>query len=262
MKVGVIQFDCKLNQKRNNLTKVKQLLGDNQADLWVLPELFNTGYLFSTKEELIELAEPIPDGQTTKFLIELCKNNNTSIIAGIAENFNSQIFNSAIFVTQKGVLNTYRKIHLFNREKLFFTPGNTKYEVIDFNGAKIGIMICFDWIFPEAARTLALKGADIIAHPANLVLPYCQKAMVTRCIENRIFAITTNRIGTENSENITLTFTGHSQIVSPNGDVIAKASQDQEEVLIQEIQHLESRKKNITELNEIFKDRRTKFYNL
>jgi len=75
------------------------------------------------------------------------------------------------------------------------------------------MMICFDWFFPESARTLALKGAQLILHPSNLVMPYCQDAMITRSIENRVFSITSNRIGREGGYN----FTGKSQIVSFDG---------------------------------------------
>jgi len=92
-------------------------------------------------------------------------------------------------------------------------------------------MICFDWIFPEAMRTLALMGAQIVLHPANLVLPYCQDAMVTRCIENRVFEITANRIGVERG----LKFTGASQITAPGGIVLHRATKTKEEALAVDI---------------------------
>ena len=87
-------------------------------------------------------------------------------------------------------------------------------------------MICFDWFFPETARSLALLGADIIAHPANLVLPYCQKAMITRCLENRVFAVTANRIGQEKRGEDDFQFTGASQIISYDGKVLSSAPND------------------------------------
>ncbi|MFO0767873.1 MAG: nitrilase-related carbon-nitrogen hydrolase [Nitrospiraceae bacterium] len=92
-------------------------------------------------------------------------------------------------------LGCYRKTHLFFEETLFFDPGDSGFQVWDVGGAKVGVMICFDWFYPESARTLALMGADIIAHPSNLVLPHCPDSMVTRCLENRVFSITANRIG-------------------------------------------------------------------
>jgi predicted amidohydrolase len=85
-----------------------------------------------------------------------------------------------------------------NEEALWFCPGDRDFPVFDIGPCKIGIMICFDWFFPESMRILSLKGADVICHSANLVLPFCQDAMVTRCLENHVFAITANRIGMEN----------------------------------------------------------------
>jgi len=102
-------------------------------------------------------------------------------------------------------LGTYRKIHLFYKEKLYFAPGENPPKVFNVNGVNIGVMICFDWIFPETARTLSLQGAELIAHPANLVLPYCQNAMITRSIENRVFTATANRVGSELREDEQLT---------------------------------------------------------
>jgi predicted amidohydrolase len=121
-------------------------------------------------------------------------------------------------------------------------------------------MICFDWIFPEVARSLALKGADIICHPSNLILPHCQDAMVTRCIENRVFAITSNRTGTEKRPKEELTFTGRSQIVDPKGRVLTQANAEEEKLCIIEIDPLLAKDKKVTPNNHIFEDRRTDFY--
>ena len=123
---------------------------------------------------------------------------------------------SAATVTPAGGVLVYRKAHLFDREKLVFDVARPKFEVVRAQCA-LGVMICFDWFFPEVTRILALDGAQVICQPANLVLPWCQDAMRTRSIENRVFSVTANRIGMEKRGNISLTFTGKSQIVSPNG---------------------------------------------
>ena len=94
------------------------------------------------------------------------------------------------------------------------------------------MMICFDWIFPETARLLALAGADVIAHPSNLVLDWCQTAMVTRCLENNIFSVTANRYGTEKRTGTSLTFTGGSRICAPRGQVLADAAESGDELRI------------------------------
>jgi predicted amidohydrolase len=121
-------------------------------------------------------------------------------------------------------------------------------------------MVCFDWIFPEAARTLALRGADIICHPSNLVMSYCQNAMFTRALENRVFTITANRTGKDvNGEN-RIEFTGESIIVSPKGEYISRASKDKEELVFVNIDPGLSRNKYISDKNNIFDDRRELFY--
>ena len=84
-----------------------------------------------------------------------------------------------------------------SNKKLWFTPGNTGFNVFQTGIGPVGIMICFDWLFPESMRTLALQGAQVIAHPANLVLPHCPSAMPIRCLENKVYAITVNRTGRE-----------------------------------------------------------------
>ena len=123
-------------------------------------------------------------------------------------------------------------------------------------------MICFDWIFPESARILALKGADIIAHPSNLVLPYCQDAMITRSIENGVFTVTTNRIGSEKrGGKKELKFTGGSQVTGTKGEVLLKANDVEDKLGIVEIVPEKARDKQITQYNNIITDRRKSLYN-
>ncbi|UJB72357.1 hypothetical protein HRE53_27650 (plasmid) [Acaryochloris sp. 'Moss Beach'] len=141
--------------------------------------------------------------------------------------------------------------------KIFFSPGNTDYSVYDIGICKIGMLICFDWVFPEAWRILALKGADIICHPSNIVLPgLCQKTIPGHSICNRIFVVTANRIGTEGN----LTFTGSSIICDPRGDILTQASNNQEEVMISDIDLSLARDKSITSRNNLFLDRRPDKY--
>ena len=152
------------------------------------------------------------------------------------------------------------QIHLFHEEKQIFAPGNLPLEIIDYRGFRLGMMICFDWIFPELTRCLALMGAQIVCHPANLVLPYCQEAMRTRSIENRIFTVTANRIGEEARGEDKLIFTGQSQFTNNRGEVIYRASPDKEEVHCADIDIGEADNKKIDGLNDLFRDRRVDFY--
>ena len=194
MKVGYIQTSPIFGEKGQNFQEIEKLITNLKADLIVLPELFATGYTFISKEEVISLAEDL-NGETAQFLIKIAQMTGAIVVGGFIEKEEEKIYNSAMIVSSKGVIGSYRKIHLYFKEKLWFSPGDKPLKIYDINRVKIGIMICFDWIFPETARTLALLGADIIAHPTNLVLPYCQNAMVIRCLENRVFAITATRIG-------------------------------------------------------------------
>jgi predicted amidohydrolase len=258
--VGFMQFSPLFGRKEENVEKVINSLRGAKADLLVLPELFSTGYLFLNEEELRRSAETIPDGPTVSKFRELAQKENTNFVFGIAERANDKLFNSSVLVTPEGDCFLYRKLHLFDREKRLFAPGDKELETFDIGNAKIGMMICFDWIFPEVARTLALKGAEIICHPSNLMLPYCQDAMITRCVENRVFAITSNRTGTEKRETEEMTFTGNSQIVDPQGKILARASAEEEKVCITEIDPSLAKDKRVTANNHIFEDRRIDFY--
>ena len=122
------------------------------------------------------------------------------------------------------------------------------------------MMICFDWIFPETARILTLQGADIICHPSNLVLDYCQQSMLSRCIENMVFAVTANRFGSDIRSHGILKFTGKSQIVAPKGVLIHRALSQREDLFITEIDPALARNKRITPQNDLLADRRPGFY--
>ena len=260
MKIGFVQFCPIFGKKEENLERVEKLIQKEEADLLVLPELFNTGYVFANKEELRSLAEKLPEGETSRFLLELSRQRKMSLVFGIAEKAKNKLYNSAVLLTPEGVKGVYRKLHLFDQEKFLFDPGENEPEVFDGGRVKIGMMICFDWRFPEVSRVLALKGAEIICHPSNLVLSYAQEAMRTRSLENRVFTITCNRIGEEDRAKRKLSFTGKSQIIEPEGKILFRASQDKEEVGVVEIDPFSARDKKLTENNYIFDDRRPEFY--
>jgi predicted amidohydrolase len=226
----------------------------------VLPELFNTGYLFRNVEEIKELAESATTGYTVTELKKCAKKQRLNLIFGMAELKGRQYFNSAVLITANGKVETYQKTHLFDREKLFFRPGTKALKACPLEEATIGMMVCFDWIFPEVTRILALHGAQVICHPANLVLPWCHEAMRTRAIENRVFTVTANRIGTEKRGNISLTFTGKSQIVSPSGEVLVTGGERSESLKIIDIDPGEASDKTVTPNNDLFADRQVALY--
>jgi len=122
-------------------------------------------------------------------------------------------------------------------------------------------MVCFDHLFPESARSLALQGADIICHPANLVLPdLAQRTMSIRALENGVFTATANRVGTEARNNESLTYTGQSQVIAPNGEPLIRLSQENVEVAVVKLDISLARDKAITKHNDKLGDRRTALY--
>ncbi len=260
MKIGYIQSSPLFGDKEQNFEEIKNLTSNIKADLIVLPELFVTGYTFISKKEAESLAEDL-EGETAQFLTDISQSTGAIVVGGYIEKDRQKIYNSAMIVSKNGVIGSYRKIHLYFKEKMWFSPGDKPLKVYDINGIKIGIMICFDWIFPETARTLAILGADIIAHPANLVLPYCQSAMVTRCLENRVYAITSNRIGEEIRGDDHFKFTGKSQITSYNGEILSSAPNDKSFIDVIEIDIQKARYKKLNEFNDLRNDRRPEFYN-
>jgi len=264
MLAGFIQTSPIFGRVRENVEDAVKRIRALGADLVVLPELFSTGYQFKSRAEALKLAEETKGGYAIDRLIDTAWEKKVYIVAGLAERAGNNVYNSSVLVgPREGLIGTYRKAHLFWNEKKIFSAGDTAFEVYDIGKARVGMMICFDWIFPEAARTLALKGADIICQPSNLVLPYCPQAMITRSIENRVFSITANRVGTEERiKGRPLKFIGQSQIVAPNGTVIFRAGGRKAEARAFEISVKEARRKNITPLNNVFTDRRKDLFNL
>lgn len=259
MKVAIIQTNPTFGDRERNVGDALNEMQRLAADLYVLPELFNTGYNFVTKEELWTLAESA-DGWTFERMVDFSRAHSCFTAYGFAEQADGKLFNSCALVGHGLMVGVYRKVHLYYREKLFFDVGDLGFQVFDTPLGRIGLMVCFDWFFPESARTLALKGAQIIAHPANLVLPYCQDAMVTRCLENRVFAATANRVGTEDRGGHSFTYTGRSQVVSPNGDVLVRLSESRADQALVTVDLEESTNKRLNEFNDLFSDRQTAFY--
>jgi predicted amidohydrolase len=229
LRVAVVQTSPAWGEIERNRAQVDTIAnGSEPFDVAVLPELALTGYQFRSRAELASLAEPAP-GPTTEWMTALAARHGAVIVGGLAEREGDRIYNAAAVVTPRGHAGTYRKVHLFDRETEVFDPGDRGFLTWDVETAsgpcRLGVMICFDWRFPEAARTLTFMGAELIAHPSNLVLPHCPDAMVTRCLENVVHAATANRVGTEDRWQDAgakpLQFTGRSQVVDAAGRRVA-----------------------------------------
>jgi len=261
MRIGIVQTKPAFGQVVPNLSRAVELMDEARADLWILPEFFSTGYQFVSREEARFLAEPVPDGATSRGLITYAASRNCHIVAGLAEAQGARCYNAAILVGPSGLVARYRKVHLFSEEKRWFDPGDLPFPVATVGTARIGVLVCFDHLFPEAARTLALRGAEVIAHPANLVMAgYAQLTMRVRALENGVFTATANRVGREARSAQPLVFTGESQIVSPRAEVLVRLSGDREEIGVVEIDPVQARDKALNPYNDRLADRRPEFY--
>lgn len=258
MKIGFLQFNPSFGNKEENYKTVEHLLQNVEADVLVIPELFNTGYAFLDKEELAGLTEPV-EGETSAFMHDLAKKKGCAFAYGFPEKADDVYYNSMSFIAPSGIISTYRKSHLFFEEKFIFHPGDTGFQVFKYEGVKFGLLICWDWIYPEAMRTLALKGAQIILHAANLVTPYCPDAMVTRATENRVFIVTADRAGDEVRGDKNFHFIGNSQAVAPNGEILVRVGEETSARVI-EVNPDEALDKKMNIHNDLFLDRRDKLY--
>lgn len=261
MKVALYQFNPSFGKIEENVSTVIEAVEKEDFDLLVLPEFFATGYQFKSVDEAHSLADRAGKGLTFDKMSELARKKKALIVYGFPElGENGRLYNSAMAVTPDGNNHLYRKIHLFDTEKAFFEPGDTGFVVFGYNGARIGLMICFDWRFPEAARKLTLMGAQVICHPSNLVMPHCPDAMITRALENNVFTITANRIGIENRTDAALVFIGRSRIIGPDGQVLAELGAEETAIASCEIDPALADQKSITPRNNLLEDRRPEFY--
>ncbi|MGI0078073.1 MAG: nitrilase-related carbon-nitrogen hydrolase [Nitrososphaerales archaeon] len=259
-----VQTRPKFGRNEANVEQAIRLASKVKADIYVFPELCNTGYAFLSREEALSLSESFSSGKSVEAFAAFAEKRNCTVVAGLAEREGERAYNSSVVIERGKMLGNYRKSHLFYREKLWFSPGDTGFRVFDLLsiGCKIAPLICFDWFFPESAREVALRGADIICHPSNLVLPgKAQQGMLTRAFENRVFVITANRVGIENrGPKDRFRFTGKSQIVSPLMEKLATAKSNESIAKSARLDLELARNKQVTSMNSAFSDRRVEFY--
>ena len=272
VRIAVAQYEPRVGEIEENLARAVDWAtsaATDGAQLIVLPELASSGYVFSDEAEAQRCAEDPDDGRTVRALQELCATHGCHVVMGINERSGDCRHNSAVLVGPTGRLATYRKLHLFNDEQSWFQPGEG-LAVVDLPFGRVGIVICFDLWFPEAARALALAGADIIAVPTNWVASfkntvwddrgYCQGdyvAMVTAA-QNGVVMACADRVGVERG----VTFLGASIIVGADGwPVAGPASRDREEVLIADVDlDAVERARRRTPRNHLLADRRPDAY--
>jgi len=265
--IAGVQMNPKLMDKKKNLDQLVQhlkLATSNQARLVVFPECALTGYCFKSPEEAIPFAEPIP-GPATNHLAKACRDSNSHVVFGMLEKDEDRFFNAAVLVGPTGVVGKYRKVHLpFLGVDQFVNSGDLGFDVHDTPLGRIGLNICYDGSFPESARTLSLKGADIILLPTNWpkgAESFAEFLVNARGLENHVFSVAVNRVGNERG----FRFIGRSRIADPHGQTLALASSDREETIYAEVDPTIARNKHIVrvpgkhEINR-FEDRRPQYY--
>ncbi len=261
--IAIAQTEPSFLDVPENHARAMELIRSVRADLYLFPELYLSGYAFSTRQEV----ERCGLGQENPYFEELSalsRERGIAICGGYAEKApgdNGTFYNSAFLIGDGALLANYRKTHLFYREHDFFAPGDTGFIVTEYRGVRLGLMVCFDWIYPESARTLALRGAQVILHPSNLVLPYCQRAMFARAVENRVFVATANRVGREdNAFGDDLTFTGGSQVVTPEGTYVLTFDEEETGIRAVTVDPAEADGKQLNAYDTILHDLRPEMY--
>jgi predicted amidohydrolase len=268
--VAVIQMEPRFGETAHNVARTVAFMeeaADKGAQLVVLPELCNTGYVFRNRAEARSLAEETPEGATTKAWMEAAARLGLHIVAGITERSGENLFNSAVIIGPNGLIGRYRKMHLWGDEALYFTPGDLGFPVFDTPLGRIGCHICYDCWFPESFRLAALQGAEIMCVPTNWVPIPGQdpkrEAMANIIVmgaahSNSVFVAAADRVGTERGQ----PFIGQSLVVSHTGwPVAGPASADKEEILIARVNLADARRKrNWNAFNQVLRDRRTDAY--
>ena len=265
--VACLQLDCLPRQKESNLSKAltfAQQAVVKGANLLVLPELFTTSIVYSSREELYEDAEPIPGGATTRVLAEFCKSNAVYLTGSWIEQDGGKLYNTAALMGPEGYLGKYRKTHLCDEEFLWFEPGDLGYPVFHTKLGRIALLICLDSYYPETFRLCAMQQADIVCLPTNWAGrdapgPYPTPGPVlciAGALSNHLFVAAANRVGQAG----TLSYPGCSILSGPTGAVEAQAQTRGEELVLARLNLAQARRKNIDCYNARLANRRTDLY--
>lgn len=250
IRIAGVQMDVRFADPGSNVTHVVEQIATtagNGARLTVFPECVVSGYCFDSKSAAWEAAETIP-GPATDRVAEACQRHDTHVVFGMLERSGDDLFNTAVLVGPDGVIARYRKAHLPGLGvDRFTTPGAEPFAVHEVAGLRLGMNICYDYSFPEAARVLMLKGADLIVLPTNWPEGSRKGARYlinARAHENHLYYLAVDRVGRERG----FDFIGQSRCCDPTGDVIAELNHDQPGILYAEIDPAFARQKHLVKV--------------
>ena len=269
-----------------NISKAESMVkkaADMGANIVLLPELFeNTYFCQERKYESYKIAVPVSENAAVHAMSALAKELHVVIPVSFYEQDGNSLFNSVAMIDADGsIMGVYRKTHIpddhFYQEKFYFTPGDTGFKVWNTAFCKIGVGICWDQWFPEAARCMALDGAELLLYPTAIgsepiletdSMPHWRRCMQGHSAANIMPVAAANRIGTEQinpceenaNQSSALKFYGSSFITDETGEILQSASRDKEEIILQEFD-LDSIAENRLSWG-VFRDRRPKCYGL
>ena len=274
--LAATQMTCSKNNTENidRAESIIRKAAEMGAQIILIQELFESTYFcMDQKDELFQLSKPFENHPTIERMAKLASELNVVLPISFFEKANRAHYNAIAVINANGeILGKYRKSHIPDgpgyQEKFYFNPGDTGFKVWDTAYAKIGIGICWDQWFPEVARIMALKGAEVLLYPTAIggepeddgfdSSDMWQRAMIGHSAANQIPVVASNRIGTEQGQDISNYFYGRSFITNHVGDKIAEASRDKEEILIGKVNLEEA--ENLRNVWGVFRDRRTDLY--
>jgi 5-aminopentanamidase len=268
VRVACCQIAPDITDPAGALTAVQEAVAvarGRDAQIILLPELATTGYVFESAEEARSRAVP---AEAVVDLVGARAGSEEIIVCGFCELApDGQVFNSVALIEAAEVRAVYRKLHLWHRERRWFSAGERPAPVVDTRYGRIGLAICYDLEFPELTRGLALGGADLIAAPTNWPRhpdppdgrPMLHSIGITTAYLNKLFVAICDRSGTERG----LHFEGGSVIASPDGRLRAGPIEGQRvEVIVAECDLAQARDKRRGEDNDVFADRRAEHYSV
>ena len=240
LRLALIQMGCVIGDKEKNMSIALDLLDhiDGKADVVCFPELFTTGYnLDVLGDALFDMAEPVPDGATTRWLADVARRSDLAVVAGLVErppHVTGLLYDTVVLINRRGeFVGRYRKSHLYPTENRFFCPGD-QLGVFDLDGLRVGVAICFEAAFPPVFSTLALQGAQVVFNPSAVPAGFCYLQDLrtrARAQDNQFFVVAVNHVGDEGG----VVYCGRSQVADPRGELVALASGDTPQAVVAEL---------------------------
>jgi predicted amidohydrolase len=263
VKTAIVQMDIHLGKPLLNKERILAYAERTASELLVFPECANSGYSFTSRKDAMPHAESVP-GPFTDALLAVAREKGRSIAVGILEKDGAELRNTAVLVTPRGKLHIYRKTHLPHLGVDRFVVPGIRLPLFETAFGAVGMIICYEWRFPEVARSLSLQGADLLIGLSN----WPQGAIVTptlllpaRAAENHVWVVSANRIGVEKDSE----FIGKSMIIDPGGEIVASPQARREEVVSADLDLSLSKVKSFIRKPEeyeidLFKDRCPNLY--